>query len=74
MSLNRPELNYDPRVAAATAGVYERLKKVIPSIEWPVHAPYIDAINRLKKQRRAVILGAQLSNSRDLPRSCRSDR
>ena len=57
MSLNRPELNYDPRVAAATAGVYELLKEVIPRIEWPVHAPYIDAINRLKSERNAVILG-----------------
>jgi len=32
------------------------VRKVIPEIEWPVHAPVIDAINRLKKQRNAVIL------------------
>ncbi len=32
------------------------MRHVIPEIEWPVHAPLIDAINRLKRQRNAVIL------------------
>ena len=50
------ELNYTPAVARATAPLYARVRKVIPEIEWPVHAPLIDAINRLKKQRNAVIL------------------
>ena len=50
------ELNYTPAVARATAPLYARVQKVIPEIEWPVHAPFIDAINRLKKQRNAVIL------------------
>jgi quinolinate synthase len=43
-------------VAEATAKVYERLRPVLPEIEWPVHAPYVDAINRLKVERKAVIL------------------
>jgi len=38
------------------APLYERVKSVIPDIEWPVHAPYVAAINDLKKQRNAVIL------------------
>lgn len=50
------ELAYTDEVAQATAPLYERVKRVIPGIEWPVHAPYIDAINRLKRQRNAVIL------------------
>jgi quinolinate synthase len=29
---------------------------VIPDVEWPVHAPFVDAINVLKKTRNAVIL------------------
>src|ERR1700754_4037662 len=49
-------LNYTPQVAAATAPLYARVASVVPEIEWPVHAPYIDAINRLKRQRDAVIL------------------
>lgn len=60
MSLARelayPELAYTDEVAQATAPLYERVKTVIPDIEWSVHAPYIDAINRLKRQRNAVIL------------------
>ncbi len=48
---------YGPHVKTATAAVYERVKHVIPELEWPIHAPYIAAINRLKRERNAVILG-----------------
>ncbi|MDH3351888.1 MAG: quinolinate synthase NadA, partial [Gammaproteobacteria bacterium] len=41
---------------AKTAALYEHVKSVIPDVEWPVHAPYVAAINDLKKQRNAVIL------------------
>ncbi|MFC7052752.1 quinolinate synthase NadA [Hansschlegelia quercus] len=51
-----PSLEYTPEVAAATAHLYERVKTVIPAIEWPVFAPYVKAINDLKKVRNAVIL------------------
>lgn len=47
---------YTAEIAAATAGLYERLRAVIPPLEWPVFAPYIHAINRLKAERNAVIL------------------
>lgn len=50
------DLPYTPEVAKATALTYERLRHVIPEIEWPVHAPLIVAINELKKQRNAIIL------------------
>ncbi|MBE90706.1 MAG: quinolinate synthase [Rhodospirillaceae bacterium] len=49
-------LDYTPAIAAATAPIYDRVKTVIPEIEWPFHAPYVDAINQLKKERNAVIL------------------
>tara|TARA_B100000674_G_C37967560_1_gene975332 strand:+ start:544 stop:1536 length:993 start_codon:yes stop_codon:yes gene_type:complete len=49
-------LDYTPEIASATAGIYDRVKTVIPEIEWPFHAPYIEAINELKKRRNAVIL------------------
>src|SRR5271166_6471961 len=41
---------------ARTAPLYERVRKVIPPIEWPVFAPDIAAILALKRQRNAVIL------------------
>ena len=39
-----------------TAPLYERVSKVIPPLEWPVFAGDIDAIQRLKRERNAVIL------------------
>lgn len=50
------QLEYTPEVAAATAAVYARIKDVIPDIEWPVYAPLVDAVNRWKARRNAVIL------------------
>ena len=49
-------LPYTAEVARATAPLYDRVRRVVPEIEWPLHAPYIDAINRLKAERNAVIL------------------
>ena len=51
------EFAYTDAVAKATATLYSRVAKVIPEIEWPVHAPLIAEINRLKRERQAVILG-----------------
>src|SRR5215475_3145903 len=51
------ELAYTDAVARATSGLYARVSKVIPEIEWPVHAPLIAEINRLKREKNAVILG-----------------
>jgi quinolinate synthase len=43
-------------IVAHTAPLYERVRRVIPPIEWPVFARDIDAILRLKRERNAVIL------------------
>lgn len=51
-----PSLEYTPEVAAETEELYARVAHHIPRLEWPVYAPYIAAINRLKKERNAVIL------------------
>jgi len=45
-----------PDLLARTAPLYERVKAVIPPIEWPVFARDIDAILALKRARNAVIL------------------
>jgi quinolinate synthase len=50
------DLPYTAAVARDAAPYYERVARVIPEIEWPVHAPYVVAINRLKRERNAVIL------------------
>jgi quinolinate synthase len=55
-ALPMPSLQWTPEVERATAHLYERVKAVIPPIEWPLMAPTIQAINELKKTRNAVIL------------------
>ena len=50
------ELAYTDAVARATDGLYAKVATVIPAMEWPVHAPLIAAINRLKREKNAVIL------------------
>ncbi|HEY1655531.1 MAG TPA: quinolinate synthase NadA [Candidatus Tumulicola sp.] len=50
------DLSFTSEVAAETQPIFERVAHVIPSVEWPLHAPYVAAINRLKRERNAVIL------------------
>ena len=50
------DLPYTPDVAAQTRPIFERVAHVIPEVEWPVHAPYVAEINRLKRERNAIIL------------------
>ena len=52
----RDGLEYTPEVARATQPLFERMRTVIPEVEWPVHAPYIHRIEKLKQERNAVIL------------------
>jgi quinolinate synthase len=45
-----------PELLAATQPLYERVKRVIPPLEWPVHAPLVHQINLLKREQDAVVL------------------
>jgi quinolinate synthase len=47
---------FSPDLMARTAPLYERVRGVIPSIEWPAFAEDIEVILRLKRERDAVIL------------------
>jgi quinolinate synthase len=49
-------LTYTADVRCTTASLYQKVSHLIPDIEWPVHAPVIDAIQSLKCERNAVIL------------------
>tara|TARA_E500000331_G_scaffold149478_1_gene145489 strand:+ start:98 stop:1087 length:990 start_codon:yes stop_codon:yes gene_type:complete len=48
------ELNL--KIKKATDPIYKKISKTMPEIEWAVHAPYIYKINKLKKEKNAVIL------------------
>jgi len=53
--------NYDlepsPDLAASMQDIYDRMDRVVPPPDWATYAPYVKAINALKKERNAVILG-----------------
>ena len=36
--------------------IYNKISSAVPEIEWKVHAPFIEKINKLKKDKNAVIL------------------
>ena len=40
----------------STSEIYKKISKHVPEIEWKVHAPLIEKINKLKKEKNAVIL------------------
>ena len=50
------KLEYTPALAAEMAPLYEKVKRVVNALDWATFAPYIHEINRLKKQKGAVIL------------------
>ena len=49
-------MEFTAEIKKATDPIYQKISKVLPEIEWPVHAPYIHKINKLKKEKNAVIL------------------
>ncbi len=49
-------MEFNQEVKLATDPIYKKISKVMPEIEWSVHAPYIHKINKLKKEKNAVIL------------------
>ncbi len=54
--LKMPDLSYTPELAREMAPAYDRISSVVPPVEWPAFAPYVKAINTLKKERNAVVL------------------
>ncbi len=46
-----PFNHIDQTALEKVAPLYERVRTVIPEIEWPVFAPDIAAINELKKEK-----------------------
>jgi len=40
----------------STSEIYKKISKHVPEIEWKIHAPLIEKINKLKKEKNAVIL------------------
>ena len=49
-------MEFTQEVKLATDPIYQKISKVMPEIEWSVHAPYIHRINQLKKEKNAIVL------------------
>ncbi len=49
-------MEFTAEIKKATDPIYNKISKAIPDIEWTFHAPYIYEINKLKKEKNAVIL------------------
>src|SRR5688572_7054778 len=47
---------FTPRVEAETAEIWNKVRDRVTPIEWRMHAPLIAEINRLKREKDAVIL------------------
>jgi quinolinate synthase len=45
------------KLAEQTSDIWQGMSRVVPFPDWAIHAPYVVAINRLKAERDAVILG-----------------
>ena len=49
-------MEVNAEIKKVTDPIYQKVSKTIPEIEWAIHAPYIYKINKLKKEKNAVIL------------------
>src|ERR1700758_3096321 len=47
---------FTPQVEAATRPLWDKVKERVTPLEWRVQAPLIAAINRLKREKNAVVL------------------
>jgi quinolinate synthase len=56
MAVGSAALEFTPDVEALTAPVWEKVRTRVTPIEWRLHAPLIAEINRLKREKNAVIL------------------
>lgn len=54
---DRYDLAPSAEIAEATSDIYARMERVVTPPDWAIYAPYVKAINALKKKRNAVILG-----------------
>ena len=54
--LEEMNISWSSDLGSSSRPLYEKVSRVVPEIEWPFFAPYIEAINILKKEMNAAIL------------------
>ncbi len=49
-------MQYTAEAGLLAARRFEPIKHVVPELEWPIHGPYLAAVDEWKRERNAVIL------------------
>ncbi len=49
-------MEFTAEIKKVTEPIYKKISKTMPEIEWSSHAPYVYKINKLKKEKNAIIL------------------
>ena len=49
-------MDLNTEIKKSTDQIYNKISEVVPEIEWKVHAPLIHKINKLKKEKNAIVL------------------
>ena len=49
-------MSVQQQVLPSSKEIYKKISKFIPDAEWKIHAPLIEKINKLKKEKNAIIL------------------
>ena len=49
-------MDLSAEIKKVTDPIYQKISNTVPEIEWATHAPYIYKINKLKKEKNAIIL------------------
>ena len=53
-------MEFNQEVRKATDPIYQKISKVMPEIEWSIHAPYIHEINKLKNKLSRRLLPVEI--------------
>ena len=49
-------MSIQEQLNGSSTEIYKKISKYVPEIEWKIHAPLIERINKIKKEKNAVIL------------------
>ena len=63
-------MEFNQEVKKATDPIYQKISKVMPEIEWSVHAPYIHKINKLKNKLFGIECNFEELNGIDFKKGC----
>ncbi len=49
------QLEFTKEIEKNTAGIYQKIKSVVPTLEWPLHAPYIYRIKLAEYYTQQIV-------------------